>query len=212
MTDAITSTPIRALVFDIGGVLIELGDPAELFGLAGDTDAFLARWLHSPSVRDFERGAISADAFARSIVSEASLPYDAAEFMARFMAWPRSLHAGIDSLLDAIPGHYRRALLSNTNAAHWRDGGLAAELESRFELRFLSFETGFLKPDADAFLHLAAALGHSPAEIAFFDDNIANVESAAALGFRAELTRGAPGLHAALRRLGILADVKSGPA
>lgn len=206
MTDDVVDTRIRALVFDIGGVLIELGNPAQLFGLAGDTEAFLARWLHSPSVRDFERGAIDAETFARRVVAEATLPYDWREFLRRFMSWPGSLYPGIDALLDAIPDRYQRALMSNTNEAHWRDGGLAAQLEDRFTERFLSFETGLLKPDADAFEHLASVLGCAPAEIAFFDDNIANVESAASLGIRARLARGTAGLEAALNELGVLAE------
>ena len=204
MTDEEASTPVRALVFDIGGVLIQLGNPSELFGLTGDTEDFLARWLHSPSVRDFERGAIDAETFARRIVMEASLAYEWQEFLERFMAWPGSLFPGIAELLEAIPDRYQRALMSNTNDAHWRDGGLAAQLEERFELRFLSFETGLLKPDVDAFQHLASVLGHAPAEIAFFDDNIANVQSASSLGFRARLTRGASGLEVALGELGVL--------
>jgi putative hydrolase of the HAD superfamily len=204
VTDEKASTPVRALVFDIGGVLIQLGNPTELFGLAGDTEHFLARWLHSPSVRDFERGAINAETFARRIVTEAALTYDWQEFLERFMAWPGLLFPGITELLEAIPNRYQRALMSNTNEAHWRDGGLAAQLDERFELRFLSFETGLLKPDVDAFRHLASALGHSPGEIAFFDDNIANVRSASSLGFQARLTRGATGLEAALVELGVL--------
>ena len=204
MTEGEAPTPVRALVFDIGGVLIQLGYPTELFGLAGDTEDFLARWLHSPSVREFERGAIDAETFARRIVTEASLTYDWQEFLERFMAWPGLLFPGIAELLEAIPDRYQRALMSNTNEAHWRDGGLAAQLKERFELRFLSFETGLLKPDVDAFRHLASVLGHSPGEIAFFDDNIANVQSASALGFQARLTRGATGLEAALGELGVL--------
>ena len=187
MTDKARAGGIRALVFDAGGVLIELGDPAELFGLAA-----------------LERGAIDAETFARSIVAEAALPYGWREFLDRFMAWPGNTYPGIAEILDALPGSCVRAIMSNTNEKHWVDGELGKTIRDRFDYHFLSFETGLLKPDREAFEYVFRTLACTPAEIAFFDDNPANVDAAAALGCQARATRGAEGLRSALEEMGIL--------
>ncbi|MDA0681042.1 MAG: hypothetical protein O3A13_02875 [Proteobacteria bacterium] len=72
---------IKVLLFDLGGVLLRLNNPQATFGLKTSESEFLDRWLRSPSVRDFERGAIEAETFARSVVGEIDLPYDWREFL-----------------------------------------------------------------------------------------------------------------------------------
>ncbi len=68
---------------------------------------------------------------------------------------------------------------------------------------FVSCETGRRKPEAAAFLEPARALGVAPAEVIFVDDQPANVEAAAALGFQGVLFRGAAELRGELRALGV---------
>jgi hypothetical protein len=55
----VTSDTIDLVLFDLGGVLIELGGVAAMMELAGiDTDDELwLRWLSCRWVRTFERGA-----------------------------------------------------------------------------------------------------------------------------------------------------------
>lgn len=74
-----------------------------------------------------------------------------------------------------------------------------------FETRFLSFEIGFLKPDRQAFDHVARALDRSPDRVLFFDDNSANVDGAFASGFSAVRVSGVPEARLALVAAGVLA-------
>ena len=201
MTDRSGSGMIRALVFDMGGVLVELGEPATVFGLDTGAERFLEHWLMSDTVRDFERDAIDIDTFARSIVTEAALPYDAAEFVRRFMAWPRSAFPGATRMLDSIPGEITRVLLSNTNRYHWHEAGLADALSPHLDRIFLSFETGHLKPDESAFTHVCESIGCAPDQVVFFDDNPLNVRAARAIGIRAIRTRGIDELRNAIAGL-----------
>jgi hypothetical protein len=67
---------IKVLLFDLGGVLLRLNNQSETFGVPMEDDEFLTRWIHSAAVREFERGAIEAESFAKAIVIEADLPYD----------------------------------------------------------------------------------------------------------------------------------------
>ena len=201
MTDRRGSGRIRALIFDMGGVLVELGEPGAAFGLEDGTDEFLERWLCAPSVRAFERGDINIGSFAARVVAEAGLPYDAGEFIERFMAWPRGLYAGTTALLGSIPGNVQRVLLSNTNPEHWHETGLAAQLTPCLDRVFLSFETGLLKPDAAAFRHVLDSIGCSAEEVALFDDNPLNVDAARQLGCHAVRTRGLDELQQAVDRI-----------
>ena len=136
-----------------------------------------------------ERGAIDAETFARNIVIEAKLPYDAKEFMRRFDSWPDRLFPGAVELVESIPDEYVRAVLSNTNAVHWNRPEIGGLLESCIENIFLSCETGLLKPDEQAFEHVVTTLGCEPGEVLFFDDNPLNSSAADRYGYRSVLVR-----------------------
>jgi len=141
----------KVILFDLSGVLLRLNDPIETFGLQIDQNEFKERWLRSPSVRTFESGGMSTEEFARNIVAEAELPYDWQEFRQRFDAWPDQLFDQTLSVLQAIPAKFKRALLSNINALHWGRNDIAGKLAGCFDQSFLSYETGLVKPDREAF-------------------------------------------------------------
>jgi len=189
---------IKVLLFDMGGVLCRLNDPIETFGLRISHDEFLRDWILSQAVREFERGAIDENTFSRNFVLEANLPYDAAEFLQRFDAWPDRLFPGTIELLESIPQHYVRAVLSNTNAVHWNRAEIGGLLEKSIENIFLSCKTGFLKPDTQAYEHVVVTLGCEPHEVLFFDDNPINVHAAEDFGYRSVLIKEFDDLHSAL--------------
>lgn len=201
--DSRLTDQIRILLFDLGGVLLRLNSPARTFGLPQSEEDFLQHWIHSESVRRFEQGDIDASTFAASIVNEFRLPYGADEFLRRFEAWPDQLYQGIPELLDSIPKRYSKALLSNTNALHWHRTDVNGTLAHRFDNVFLSYVTGLLKPDAEAFRHAMEICACKPEEIAFFDDNPANVTAAAGLRCHAFVTRGIGELRSTLNALHI---------
>lgn len=193
-----------ALVFDLGGVLLHLKGPREAFDLQMTEGEFLERWIHSPSVRDFERGVLDEETFARNMVDEADLPYDWRVFIEKFNAWPDQLYPGILELLDDVASTHRCTLLSNTNAMHWERAGIGDQLAPRFEQVFLSYVTGRLKPDPDAFHLVQNEFDCEPNQIVFFDDNPANVEAATNCGWRSMLTKGIDDLRTKLKQVGVI--------
>ncbi len=192
--------PVKAIVFDLGGVLLELRDPIENFGLRMRESEFLELWLLSPSVRAFERGDIDAQAFARSIVDEMELPIEWPDFLARFDAWPLALFPDTLALLDAIPPGIKRGLLSNTNAIHWGRADISGYLARRFDREFLSYKTRLLKPDRESFLQVPEGFDCEPREIVYFDDNPRNVSAAAAAGMQAFMARSPADIRQVLSR------------
>ena len=192
---------IQVVLFDLGGVLIELtGVPIMMSWSkdAGTPERLWAQWLASPAVRAFETGRLSPQDFAAQLIAEMALPVQPEAFVEAFTAWPKGLFPGAIDLIERIPSHYTRAALSNSNALHWprimRDMGL----DRVFDHAFASHLIGKLKPDPEVFEHVVEALDCDPAAVLFMDDNRLNVEAAQAVGMQAVE---AAGLRAAERAL-----------
>ena len=198
---------ISVVLFDVGGVLVQLSGVATVMGWVADrwTPAQVwHKWLHSPAVRAFETGRSDADTFAAELVAELELGVEPALFIESFAGWPTGLYPGVPELVARIPHRYTRALLSNSNALHWPrvigDFGLGA----LFEHQFVSHLTGRIKPDRDAFEHVVSSLGCEAASVFFLDDNLLNVEAARAAGMQAALVSGVEGAEKALRQAAII--------
>lgn len=200
--------PFDVLLFDLGGVLIELTGVAQMREWAQLTseEELWRRWLASPSVRRFETGLATRDEFAAALCAEFALPIGEAEFLAAFALWPNRVFPGAHELLTALATRHRLAVLSNNNAIHWelisRDMGLGGY----FSATFLSHEIGLIKPDRAAFEHVVAALGCSPERILFLDDNRINVDQAREVGMVAHRVAGVEEATAMLRALELLED------
>lgn len=180
------------VLFDLGGVLVELGGMGDMRVFAGESteDELWRRWLACPWVRRFERGLCDADSFARGMVDSWSMPVEPEVFLEAFASWPRGLLPGARELVLSIGSIARVGCLSNTNTLHaerqWAEFGIA----DLFEERFFSHEMGLVKPDRAAFDYVVEALDCPAERILFLDDNQINVEGARAAGMRSERTQG----------------------
>ena len=185
-------TAIKGVLFDIGGVLVDLdGMPflAALLKSAESREALHDRWMASKAVMAYEIGQIGEGEFAVRLTEELHLAIGPKAFLEAFRAWPRSVQPGALDLIDRIPEGYLVAALSNMCAAHWeRIAGLG--LANRFGRTYLSFETGHLKPAPEAFKVALAGMCMHPSEVLFFDDIDSNVDAAKSLGIDAYLTAG----------------------
>jgi putative hydrolase of the HAD superfamily len=196
--------PFDAIVFDLGGVLIELGGVPRMLELLDHrvtVDELWTRWLSSPSVRQFETGRMDADQFALRLLAEFELSISPGQFIAEFTAWPKGLFPGTIELLQALAPRYTLACLTNTNALHWPHICDVLGLRPHFTLQFASHLLGILKPDRAIFQHAIDHLGCLPERILFLDDTAVNVESARSVGISAYR---AVGLAGAVEQLGAL--------
>ncbi|MGH8260159.1 MAG: HAD family hydrolase, partial [Steroidobacteraceae bacterium] len=198
---------IEVVLFDVGGVLLEVQGISALLGWLEHritAEDVWRLWFGSPSVRAFESGRIGADEFAAGLLEELGLGMPVRAFLDAFVTWPVRLYPGTLELLESIPRTYRRAVLSNTNALHWPRVIDELGLGAAFEQCFASHLIGKIKPDREAFEHAVRGLRCDPARILFLDDNLVNVEAARALGMRAVLVRGLEEARRALEKRGIL--------
>jgi glucose-1-phosphatase len=184
-----TPTPeIAVVLFDVGGVLVQLSGIETLLGWLGSgitAEELWVKWLRSSAVRRFETGRSDASEFAAEVTREFGLHIETNHFLDSFEGWPLGLYPGVMEMLARIPGRYRRALLSNSNALHWPRMLDDMGLGQAFEHRFVSHLTGKIKPDGEAFEHVVATLGCAPHQVLFLDDNRLNVEAASGFGMHA---------------------------
>ena len=200
----------RVLLFDVGGVLVELsGVETMLEWLGGriSRDELWRRWLQSKPVRDFETGRIGPDEFAAGVTTEFRLPVDPQQFLTSFTGWVTGLYPGTLEMLAQIPRSYERAVLSNSNSLHWTRVTSDLQLGPAFEHHFVSHLTGRIKPDADAFEHVLQSMNWKPEQVLFLDDNTLNVDAAKRLGMQAVRVLGIDETKRVLIERGILEGI-----
>ncbi len=188
------------LLFDLGGVLFDLGNPADAMKLELTDDEFWDAWLGSPIVHDYETGRLTSCQFYEAFGPMVGVS-DPSEFARRLQQWQLLPFPGIEDLLHSLSGSHRLALLSNTNEVHWLSVLARTQIFSRFSDLFLSYEIGHLKPNVAVFEFVLSRLGCDPSEILFFDDTEANVVSARRSGIDARQVSGIASVRSALNGL-----------
>ncbi len=197
---------IRTLIFDLGGVVINI-DPARAFQALQQlapasvslTDTFLE---HNELFLDYEKGLIDDQAFRqgiRELIRRPDLADEAVD-----AAWCRML---LDipperlQLLERLKSQYRTFVLSNTNQIHVDafNRMVAAvtgqsSLDHLFEKVYFSHHLRMRKPEAQIYRHVLEEQGLVPSETLFLDDRADNLAAAEAEGIRPQLVTNANGI------------------
>lgn len=177
---------IKLVLFDLGGVLIELGDelfPREWFS---EGQKFgLVEWFSSPHAIKFETGSISAKEFISELKQYLSITASDKDVLAAFEKWPKGLFPSTDSLLKRLKADYQVAVLSNSNEIHEPIIMKNFGLEDRVDEIFFSHLIGHSKPSKESFNYVLTSLDVKPSEVMFFDDSASNVAAAQNLGIQA---------------------------
>jgi HAD superfamily hydrolase (TIGR01509 family) len=198
---------LRALVFDLAGVLLDFGGVESLHKLSDgriSEEEFFRFWSEATCAHDLHCGRCTPEHFAWQAVGQLRLPVTSERFLAEFQTWLRGPFPGALEMLEGLRPQYRVACLSNTDELHVRQFDEQLQLQNWFDECFYSNEIGLRKPDPKAYLHVSKALDVPPNEIAFFDDSLECVNGAAAVGMHAEHVVGFGDLRIRLSRMGIL--------
>jgi glucose-1-phosphatase len=197
---------IKAILFDLGGVLVSLRSEEHMLGLMGERmsrDQMWETWIHSPAVRAHETGLIDAVEFSHRIIAEMQLPTSAEQFRTDFERWIVGPFAETDTLIRAAAAQYQTALLTNISAMHWQTIGTFNILPHMHHIH-ASYQIGQLKPDANYFLSALEKVGVAANEAIFFDDNPINVTAAMTLGIESHRVLSASEALGVLRRLELI--------
>lgn len=209
---------INTILLDLGGVLIDVDyhASARAFKELGyaDFDTLYSKAKQDHVFDAFETGRLSPGDFRRRIAELLGAPITAEQVDACWNAMLGTIPPERIHLVQRLKERYRVLLLSNTNAIHVpafeaiiaRTNGIA-DFKSLFHGAYYSCEIGLRKPDAEAFHHVLAKHGASPATTLFIDDSIQHVLGAKAAGLQAEhLELALEDVSAMVDRLGLLAE------
>ncbi|NVK74783.1 MAG: HAD family phosphatase [Oceanospirillaceae bacterium] len=200
---------VRVVLFDLGNVLVDLGDISELQAMLntqGEESEVWLKWLHSPAAAAFDSGKIAFDEFVDSLLKEVDATVDKETFKTTFTAWPQGLYAGALELVESVKPEFHRAILSNTNAVHWPRLMDEMKLAGKFHSYFASHMVGFVKPDEAIYHHVINQLQVEPEHILFIDDNQVNIDTANALGMKAYRVKGIEEARNVLNQYGVLSQ------
>jgi putative hydrolase of the HAD superfamily len=194
-------------LFDLGGVLLEFTGPSELGRMLREplSEAEIrARWLVCPHLRAFEIGALAPAEFASQFMAAWGVRVPQDQFLRAFESWNARLYPGAAELLSELRPRFRLAALSNSNELHWRRNERVLRIPELFERALSSHELRSHKPDLRIYTRALEELRVSPNAVAFFDDNLPNVEAAAWLGMAAHHVQGVAETRACLVDTGLL--------
>jgi glucose-1-phosphatase len=191
---------IRNIIFDLGGVLINLDMEATAreFIALGMTDfnAHYSKARQSGLFDAFDRGAITPEEFRTGLKKYLPPGITDAQIDHAWNAMLLDIPEERLTLLKELKGKYRLFLLSNTNEIHV--DAFSAYLKRRFghedfspyfERWYYSCRIGKRKPSADAFRHVLDENKLELNETVFIDDSEQHILGAKQIGLRAEFLR-----------------------
>ena len=197
---------IKLIIFDFGGVLINLNRQAAVDKLVAlgvyDADNLLNNYVQSGLFLDLESGAVTPEGFRSKLRADYALQHITDEqideaFLAFLLDVPEHklqlLRRLKSSAHNADGEPVRIVMLSNTNGIHFPycikkhfeyDG---YKMSDYFDALYLSYEMKASKPDEEIFLKLLKAENVQSEECFFLDDGPRNIEAAKRLGFNLHL-------------------------
>ena len=198
---------VRAVIFDIGRVLIRLDVARAMNGMASglslSPEELWSAIEKDPRWKDWQEGRISARDWHLRMKQRFG---GSATFEEFTETWnlaldPKPIHG--NELFEKLSGNYRLALLSNTDPIHVAHMELRYDFFSYFPARIYSCAIGATKPNPLIYREALQACKVQAEEAVYVDDIAAYVEAAERLGM-AGIQFQSPGqLVVALQALGL---------
>ena len=179
-------TPIRAVIWDMGGVLVRTDDMtarkrlAQSYGLTlQEVNALV---FDSPESIKATLGELPESAVWESVAKRFNLTQDGLETFMREFWGGDGLDAELYQLVKTLQTRYKTGLLSNA----WSDARSVLDRRYRmldaFDVLIFSAEVGMMKPDPRIYQLMLDKLGVLAKESIFIDDFQVNIDAANALG------------------------------
>ena len=180
--------PIKAVIWDIGGVIARTGDQTPRNQLAADlgvTRNYLNELFFSgPEGTRAQKGEITAEELMVYIRGQLGLaPGEHTDLEKRFFAGDKVDYELVD-FIRSLKLKYRIGIISNawSGLAKLLDGW---EIRDAFDVIISSGDVGVMKPDPKIYRLALERLGVQPEDSVFVDDFIENIHGARGLGMHA---------------------------
>ena len=183
-----TPFSIKAVIFDLGGVLIRTEDrrPRQMLADAfGMTASELEKIFFGGESGDAaQRGDITAAEHWENVRVTLNLRPDEIEAVRTTFFSGDVLDRQLFDYITSLRLRYRTIALSNAMSDARPSLLNKWTLGSLFDQIFISAEMGMMKPDPRIYLAVLSQLDVSPVETVFVDDFLHNIQAAKALGLR----------------------------
>jgi 2-haloacid dehalogenase len=200
---------IEAVVFDLGGVLIDW-NPRHLYReLMGGDEVAVERFLSTICTQAWNEEQDAGRPFRVAVEELSRIHPDHRDLIEAYdREWARMLKGPIAPSVEILAALRARAVpiyaLSNWSAEKFPVARARFDFLAWFEGIVISGEIGMKKPDPRIFEHAATRFRLTPARTLFIDDSRPNVESAARFGFSALHFESPSQLGRDLAELGLL--------
>ena len=180
---------IQAVIFDMGGVLLRSEDYGPREALANKYCLSLNQFedlvFENETARLATVGKIPETAHWKAVCNTLKVPMEQIKSFEDDFWKVDSLDSELIDFLDSLRPKIKTALLSNA----W-NGARQALLNRHacrdvFDVSIFSYEVALAKPDPEIYKLILKRMNVKATEAIFLDDNLQNIESAAALGIHA---------------------------
>jgi putative hydrolase of the HAD superfamily len=206
----VAGTKFRAIIFDIGRVLIRVNISRAMEGLASGIsltpEEVWSAIEKDPRMLDWQEGRISPHDWHIHLCKRlgASLTFE--QFSE---VWNRALDPNpiqSEAFIENLSKNYRLALLSNTDPIHMAHAEAGFSFFRFFPIRIYSYRVGASKPNPLIYREALKACKVRAEEAVFIDDVAAYAEAAQRLGMTGIVFQSPEQLQTDLRALGIQFD------
>jgi len=184
---------IRTIIFDFGGVLLNLNMRAcvDAFARLGydKIDELIDHYKQKGLFLLFEEGKISTDDFFTELQKMVGLHVSIDDLKQAYLSFLGDLPQYKLDLILQLRKKHKVYMLSNINQfifEHCKKTYFETDnhvFEDYFDKAYLSFELGVCKPDKLIFEKMIEDAKLTPNQCLFLDDGIKNIETAKLLGF-----------------------------
>lgn len=201
---------IEAIIFDLGGVLIDFDHTVAARRISQFSDKtaeeIFALFFDSALVVNFEEGKIGPEDFFKKIKETINLRIDYEVFLPIWneIFFQTEGNKEVLELARCLKGRYEICVLSNVNTLHFNYIRDNFRIFDVFPRVIASCELGMRKPHPLIYRRALEELGVRDAAGVFYTDDRAElVEAAALIGIKARVFKNAPQLKKDLFNLGV---------
>jgi 2-haloacid dehalogenase len=201
-------TSITAVVFDLGGVLIDW-DPRHLYRQLFDDPDEMERFLAEVTTAEWNRSLDAGRSWVEAVDELVALHPERRHLIEAYHGrWPEMLGGAIEGTVEILAEVRATGLpvyaLSNWSAETYPVTRGRFPFLDWFDGVVISGEIGVAKPDAGMFEALIEHYGVVPERTVFIDDVAANIRTADGMGFRTIRFQGPEALRRSLAALDVL--------
>jgi HAD superfamily hydrolase (TIGR01509 family) len=206
----VPSAKFRAIIFDIGRVLIRVNISRAMDGLASglslSPQEVWSAIQNDPRWLDWQEGRISPRDWHLHLTKRlgAQLTFEQFSEIWNRALDPNPIHS--ESFLETLSKNYRLALLSNTDPIHMTHAEARFPFFRFFPIRVYSYRVGASKPDPVIYREALQACKVRAEEAVYIDDVADYAETAQRLGMTGIVFQSPGQLQSELRTLGIHFD------